>query len=93
MGSGIVYALTSPSGLLCREWEDEAVVFNPVSGSTHRLPAAAVDVLRLLEAQPASHEEVVGTLARLVPEREADLQPWIAALLVQLERAGLVERR
>lgn len=88
-----VYALTSPSGLLYREWDGEAVVFNPASGSTHRLPGAAAVVLRWLEAQPADLDGLVSGLADVVPDMHEQLRPWLSALLAECERAGLVERR
>jgi len=88
-----MYALTSPSGLLWREWDGEAVVYNEASGSTHRLPGAAADVLRTLEARPLAADALVAELAGLLPERREDVGQWVLALLERLEQVGLVERR
>jgi len=86
-----VYRLTSPKGLLWRDWGDDAVVYNPASGNTHRLPAPAAHVLRSLQAQPASVDDLVAELTAWVPERQSDLRAWVSALLGELERVGLVE--
>ena len=91
VAAGGVYRLTSPGALRWREWNGEAVVFNPLSGNSHRVPAAAAEVLRYLEAQPASLDQLAAELSALVPEREAELRTWLAALVAQFEQAGLVE--
>jgi PqqD family protein of HPr-rel-A system len=93
VGRGGLYRLTSPGGLLWREWDGETVVFNPASGNTHRLPAAAAEMLRALTARPSTSAELVADLAALLPEQRDELGTWVSALLDEFERAGLVERR
>lgn len=82
-----------PGQLLAfREWDGEVVLFNDLSGDTHLLEGAALDVLHALQAQPADS----ATLARrLAPHFDlddgADLPAVIADLITSLTRLDLVE--
>lgn len=56
--------------LRARQWDDEVVVYNDLSGDTHLIDAAAMAILRALQAAPDGMEfsvdaddELLGTLA------------------------------
>jgi len=87
-----IFAAVSPRQLLWREWDDEAAIFNPASGSTHRAPAAALDVLEALADSPATLDQLIHRLDQPAAQ-EATVREWLGMLLSQLEQAGLVERR
>ncbi|MBS1819453.1 MAG: HPr-rel-A system PqqD family peptide chaperone [Acidobacteria bacterium] len=87
-----LFAAVSPRQLLWREWDDEAAIFNPASGSTHRAPSAALDVLDALADGPATIDQLIERLEQPAAE-QARMREWLGMLLSQLEQAGLVERR
>ena len=48
-----MWRLTPGQALACREWDGEAVLYNELSGSTHLLDGAALDLLHALRDEPA----------------------------------------
>ena len=80
------------SELLWREWEGENVVFNLNSGNTHLLNSAAVDVLRLLEKETLSAEEISERLISMVGgSSDEEIVKNVETLLMNLDHLGLVE--
>ena len=56
-----------------REWDDEAVLFNDLSGSTHLLSSSAVWLLERLAAAPTATAELAAALdAELAAQVLAD---------------------
>lgn len=76
--------------LTCREWDGEAVLFNDLSGSTHLLDGAALDVLDALRAGPADTATIAARLADHV-DFDGDILPLIDDTLAALARLDLVE--
>lgn len=86
-----VWRLMNGQSLRYRCWDDEAVLYNDLSGATHLLGPAALCVLEALRAGPAS----MATLAsRLLDEFEIDdesLGAELDALLGELSGLSLIE--
>jgi PqqD family protein of HPr-rel-A system len=77
--------------LACREWDGEAVLYNDLSGSTHLLDGAAIDVLQALRAAPLDAAALAQGLAERFGADAAELRPEIEDMLTELARLDLVE--
>jgi PqqD family protein of HPr-rel-A system len=77
--------------LNCREWDGEVVLYNDVSGSTHLLDGAALDVLQALRAGPADATGLANRLLDHLDAEDGDLLPLIDDTLASLARLDLVE--
>ena len=65
--------------LAWRSWGDDSVLYNDLSGDTHLLDGATLQLLLALQAGAQ-------------PARAPDAAEALADLLVQLERLALIER-
>lgn len=77
--------------LVHRWWDDEAVLYNDLSGETHLLGPAALCVLEALRAGPASTPALA---SKLLDEFEIDaaaLGAELDGLLGDLSRLSLIE--
>lgn len=78
--------------LAFREWDDEVVLFNDLSGNTHLLEGAALDVLHALQDQPG---DAAALAQRLAPHFDLDdgddLSVVVKELIDVLSRLDLVE--
>ena len=81
-----MWRVTPGQQLRHAEWDDEAVVFNSLSGDTHLLGAAALHILRTLQAGPA---DAAALAAAFEDDAAGDA---LAAILGQLEALALIER-
>ena len=86
-----------PDGVVLRRriWDDEGVVYHPLSGETHLLNVTAIVVLDLIEADPRSVPGLVDALIESddvenAGEREA-MTDQVAELVSHLDALGLVE--
>lgn len=78
-------------GLRIREFDDEAVVFEPVSWDAHLLNPAAVAVLELLVEAPRTEHEVAVFLGEaLSPDERSRAGEHAHRLLADLQSLGLV---
>lgn len=79
--------------LAFREWEGEAVLYNDLSGSTHLLDGAALDLLCALRERPADSAALAACLADRfgADAGDAGFRAEIDALLAALARLDLVE--
>lgn len=75
--------------LLRETWDEETFLFNPASGETHLLNAAAMHLLELLEEEEASFEQLVG---RLFPDTDKPTLDALARQFEQLVLTGLICR-
>lgn len=82
-----------PGQLLAfREWDGEVVLFNDLSGNTHLLEGAALDVLHALHAQPGDTAAMAQRLAAQFDlDDGADLSAVISDLIATLAKLDLVE--
>ncbi|MCC2973063.1 HPr-rel-A system PqqD family peptide chaperone [Massilia sp. IC2-476] len=74
-----------------REWDDEAVLFNELSGATHHLGTAALCVLEVLRDGPAGQDALADSLRAAFNVDETELPDQLAELLDSLVRLDLVE--
>jgi PqqD family protein of HPr-rel-A system len=86
-----VWRLTPGQALACREWDGEAVLYNDLSGSTHLLDGAALDLLHALRDQPADAAALAARLADRFDAGDDDLVSLIADMLATLAGLDLIE--
>jgi PqqD family protein of HPr-rel-A system len=77
--------------LAFREWDGEAVLYNDLSGSTHLLDGAAVDVLQALRSAPCVPATLAARLAESFGASADELLPEIEDMLAELVRLDLIE--
>lgn len=77
--------------LVSREWDDEAVLYNDLSGSTHLLDGATLDLLHALRSAPADAATLALRLADQFDAGDDDLSALIDDMLASLARLDLVE--
>ena len=80
------------SRLLWQSWEDESVVYNSTSGSTHLLDLVAAETLKILEKKSATLPELVEMLASSFKiEPNAELFRHLEKLVLELKKLELLE--
>jgi PqqD family protein of HPr-rel-A system len=77
--------------LACREWDGEAVLYNDLSGDTHLLDGAAIDVLQALRSAPLDAAALARRLAERFNASPDELGAEIEDMLAELARLDLVE--
>ena len=79
--------------LASREWDGEAVLYNDLSGSTHLIDGAALDLLHALREQPADGAALALRMADHFGARadDAEFLATVDAMLAELSRLDLVE--
>ena len=76
---------------LQRDWDDEAVIYDPLSGSTHYLDSVAAAVLQRLRDESATSEAIAGSLcAEFEVDSEVDLLATLREALAKLQQMGLI---
>lgn len=86
-----MWRLTPGQALACREWDGEAVLYNDLSGSTHLLDGAALDLLHALRDQPADAATLAARLADRFDAGDDDLVSLIGDMLATLAGLDLIE--
>jgi len=82
---------TVAEGLRIRSFDDEAVVFDPLSWDAHLLNPAALAVLELLLESSGSEREVAAFLAEaLEPGEQSDAAGHAQRVLAELRALGLI---
>ena len=85
----------APHAIDWREWDDELVVYNDVTGSTHHLSVFGSMVLRAL-LEHASGVDMTSLVrdveSRVQSEASASLESEVAGALAELVRLQLAER-
>jgi PqqD family protein of HPr-rel-A system len=77
--------------LVFREWDGEAVLYNDLSGNTHLLDGAAVDVLQALRLRPSDAATLAAGLAGHFEAGTDELSLMIEDMLAGLATLDLVE--
>jgi PqqD family protein of HPr-rel-A system len=77
--------------LVFREWDGEAVLYNDLSGNTHLLDGAAIDVLQALRLRPSDAATLAAGLAGQFEAGADDLSVMIEDMLAGLATLDLVE--
>jgi PqqD family protein of HPr-rel-A system len=85
-----MWRLTPGQALACREWDGEAVLYNDVSGSTHLLDGAALDLLYALRDGPADAAQLAVRLADRF-DADGDLAAALGDMLAALAGLDLIE--
>lgn len=90
--SGDSVRFVAARGIRVLTFDDESVIFNPLSWDAHLLNAAAAVVLEFLE-RPRAIGEVEQLLREaLLEEQQGDAPAHVRLLLQQFEQLGLVQR-
>jgi PqqD family protein of HPr-rel-A system len=89
------WQLTPGQRLLARRFDDEFVLYNDLSGDTHLLGAAAMDLLGFLQrstgAQAGSEDALCAALAAALDcARDAGFDAEAGAVLAQLHALALI---
>lgn len=78
-------------GLRITEFDDEAVVFDPLSWEAHLLNAAATAVLDLFLSGPQTEQQVQDYLSEvLLPQEQAEAAAHAKHLIRELVSLGLI---
>ena len=77
--------------LVFREWDGEAVLYNDLSGNTHLLDGAAIDVLQALRLHPSDAATLAAGLAGHFEAAADELSPMIEEMLAGRAALDLVE--
>ena len=86
-----MWRVTPGQALACREWDGEAVLYNDLSGNTHLLDGAALDLLHALRDQPADATTLATRLADPFDAGDDDLVSLIDDMLAALAGLDLIE--
>jgi PqqD family protein of HPr-rel-A system len=78
--------------LYYREWNDEFVVYNNLSGDTHLLGISAIVLLNTLKERAANEDLLVTSLCdSLQLDHDAEVEQQVANVLESLKSLSLVE--
>lgn len=76
-----------------RQWDGEYVVYDAISGDTHRLNELGAAVLHASTDGPVSVEHLLGRVSReLSLPADESLRRALTTLLEEFEQLGLVDR-
>ena len=87
------WRLADPAGTRLREFDGEAVVFNPLTWQTHILNDSGRMALSALREAPRTADELVALLTAAAPD-VADpsvVRDAVGRLLAELESTGLIQ--
>ena len=87
---GIRWRLADPSGMRVQRFDDEALVFNPLTWETHLLNGVAARLLDAVPTTPRAEAELVHDLCG-AGEGAAAMHEEIIQFLRELEALGLTE--
>ncbi len=91
-GASLIWCMRTPDALSWRVWGGDCVVFDPRSGSTHRLDILAAHALRLVAAGPTDAAALTAAIARFLEvDSDAELTALVDGLLRRLAQLGLIE--
>ena len=77
--------------LAARQWDDELVVFNSLSGATHLLGPGAALLLGLLQEGPASEATLAAALQAEFALDEAEVGTELPLMLDRLAKLELIQ--
>jgi PqqD family protein of HPr-rel-A system len=77
--------------LVYRCWDDDAVLYNDLSGATHLLGPAALSLLEILRAGPAGEAALAEALLAEFEIDASALPEELASVLDSLARLDLIE--
>jgi len=86
------WRLRPGQALAYRQWDGEYVLYNNLSGDTHLLGEAAIELLLALRNGPAAREALAAALQAQFDFGDADPLGETDELLLRLKSLALVER-
>jgi PqqD family protein of HPr-rel-A system len=86
------YRIYSLSRLLWKIWDDEFIVYHPVSGDTHLLDHVSGEILKIIESMPATRPDLASHISiKYGMSLDEKLNEYIGELLVKLRELHLIE--
>jgi PqqD family protein of HPr-rel-A system len=90
--AGVTWQLRPGQTLQHRGWDGEFIVYNDLSGDTHLLGEAAIEILLALDRAPATPAALMDMLDAEFDIDPAELGQETDSLLQHLERLYLIDR-
>ena len=91
MEAGDTWYLRPGQHLQYHGWDDEYLVYNDLSGDTHLLGAAAIELLLALKTAPATRQTLTALLKAEFDIDGTELGDETDALLEHMKRLSLVD--
>jgi PqqD family protein of HPr-rel-A system len=91
VSAGTAWRLRPGQALRHRQWDDEYVLYNDLSGDTHLLGAAAIELLLALARGPATGAALAAVLEAGFDLDPADVPRETDDLLALLQRLALID--
>lgn len=86
-----MWRVTPGQALASRQWDDDLVLFNSLSGATHLLGPGAAVLLEVLREGPAAEARLSAALQAEFGLEEADIGAELAAMLARLAKLDLIQ--
>lgn len=86
-----MWRVTPGQTLVFRQWDDDLVLFNSLSGATHLLGPGAALLLEVLQHHPANDDELAAALQAEFELDDAEARSELAAMLAGLAKLDLIE--
>jgi len=86
-----MWQLTPGQSLVARQWDEDLVLYNSLSGATHLLGLGAAVLLGVLQASPASEATLGATLRAEFSLDDDEVAAELPALLARLARLELIQ--
>jgi PqqD family protein of HPr-rel-A system len=88
-----MWQLTPGQHFRFRQFDDEFVLYNDLSGDTHLLGDSAMHLLSVLQRGPHSHDSLIDALAgALAAARDAVFDSEAGAIIARLGALHLIQR-
>lgn len=86
-----MWRVTPGQRLAVRQWDDELVVFNSLSGATHVLGPGAAVLVEVLQDGPASEAALAEALRDEFELDDAEIGAQLPPMLTRLAKFELIE--
>lgn len=86
-----MWRVTPGQTLAARQWDDDLVLFNSLSGATHLLGPGAAFLLELLQDGPASEAQLGAALRAEFDVEDEEAETGLAAMLARLAKLDLIQ--
>lgn len=86
-----MWQVTPGQTLVARQWDDELVVFNSLSGATHLLGPGATVLLGVLQEAPADEATLAAALQAEFELSSAEIGPGLHPMLARLAKLELIQ--
>ncbi len=84
------WRIVSANQLVWHCWEDECLLYNDASGSTHLVGAVMAELLQRLEVAPKTTKQLEMELASVLSSAPLEITEWLGQTLFQLKDLGLI---